>query len=86
MGVQLIAPYAQSAFARIDGREDEEMALLLPEITAVKQAATIIVPRGTFEPARQLVLTFKNQRQHIMLTRLVERSHYFERIQFSVTN
>lgn len=84
MGVQLIAPHAQSAFVRIDGREDEEMVLLLPEIAAVKQTATIVVPRGTFEPARQLVLTYQNQNQHIMLTRLIERSHYFERIQFSV--
>lgn len=84
MGVQLIAPHAQSAYARVDGREDEEMVLLLPEIAAVKQAATLIVPIGTFEPARQLVLSYKNQRQHIMLTRLVERSHYFERVQFSV--
>lgn len=86
MGVQLIAPHAQSAFARIDGSEEEEMVLLLPEIAAVKETATIIAPRGTFEPARQLVLTYKNQRQHIMLTRLIERSHYFERIKFSVIN
>ncbi|HSI37643.1 MAG TPA: hypothetical protein VK946_01070 [Methylotenera sp.] len=86
IGVQLIAPHAQSAFASIEGGEDEEMVLLLPEITAVKQATSIIVPRGTFEPARPLVLSYKNQRQHIMLTKLIERSHYFERIQFSVLN
>lgn len=86
MGIQLIAPHAQSTSVRIDGGEEEEIALLLPEIIAVKQAATIIVQTGIFEPARQLVLIYKNQRQHIMLTKLIERSHSFERIQYSVIN
>ena len=84
VGVQLISPQAQSAMARIDGRGADEMVLLLPEIIAAKQVASIITPRGMFEPARQMVLTLENKSIHIMLTRLTDRSQYFERMQYSV--
>ncbi|MGZ8261632.1 MAG: hypothetical protein ACXW11_09005 [Methylotenera sp.] len=84
IGVQLIAPQARSATARINGRDCDEVVLLLPQIVAVKQAATIIAPIGTFEPARQLTLAYNNESKHVMLTKLVERSQHFERIQYSV--
>lgn len=84
IGVQLIAPHANSAIARIDGREQDEMVLVLPEITATTQATSIIAPRGIFEPARQLSLTCNGKIQQIMLTKLTERSSQFERIQYSV--
>lgn len=86
IGVQLIAPQAQSAIAKIDGREHYEMVLLLPEIIATNQPATIIAPKGTFEPARSLTLTYNDTHQHIMLTKLIERSNHFEQIQYSVIN
>jgi len=86
IGVQLIAPQAQSAIAKIDGREHNEMVLLLQEILATNQPATIIAPRGTFEPARSLTLTYNDTHQHIMLTKLIERSNHFEQIQYSVIN
>ena len=86
IGVQLIAPRAQSAIARIDKTGREEMVLLLPEIVAVKQLATIIVRVGTFQPARQLSITYNNNTHIVMLTKIVERSHHFERIQYSVIN
>lgn len=84
VGVQLIAPQAQSATARIDGRDSDEMVLLLPEIEAVKQAMTIIAPKGTYQPAQQLTLKYNNITQHVMLTKLIERSFQFERMQFSI--
>lgn len=86
IGVQLIAPHAQSAMARFNASNYDEMVLLLPEIVAVKQAATIIARVGTFEPARQLSITHNNKTQLVMLTKLVERSPHFERIQYSVIN
>ncbi len=84
IGVQLIAPQAQSATVRIDGRNKDEMVLLLPEMTAVKQAMSIIAPKGTYQPAQQLTLKYNNVSQHVMLTKLIERSHQFERMQFSI--
>jgi hypothetical protein len=86
IGVQLIAPHAQSAMARINKIGHEETILLLPEIVAVKQPATIIARVGTYEPARQLPITYNNDTHVIMLTKIVERSHHFERIQYSVIN
>ena len=86
IGVQLIAPRAQSAMARIDVKGREEMVLLLAEIVAVKQLATILARVGTFQPARQLSVTYNNSTHIIMLTKIVERSHHFERIQYSVIN
>jgi hypothetical protein len=84
IGVQFIAPQAHSAVATMSGRNQDERVLLLSEIAAIKQAATIIAPRGTYEPARQLTLTYNSKIRQIMLTRLVERSHYAERIQYSI--
>ncbi|MDP1595552.1 MAG: hypothetical protein Q8S46_05745 [Methylotenera sp.] len=84
IGVQFIAPQAHSAVATMSGRCQDERVLLLPEIAAIKQAATIIAPRGTHEPARQLTLTYNSKIIKIMLTMLVERSHFAERIQYSI--
>ena len=86
IGVQLIAPRAQSAIAYIDKTGREEMVLLLPELVAVKQLATIITRVGTYLPARQLTITYNNNTHIIMLTKIIERSHHFERIQYSVIN
>ncbi len=86
IGVQLIAPRAQSAIAQIDKIGREEMVLLLPELIAVKQLATIIARVGTYQPARQLLITYNNSTHVIMLTKIVERSHHFERIQYTVIN
>jgi hypothetical protein len=45
-----------------------------------------MAPIGTYEPALRLILTVNQDRKHILLIKLIERSHYFERIQFSVLN
>jgi len=86
IGVQLIAPHAQSAIAYIDKTGSEEMVLLLPELAAVKMPATIIVRVGVYQPARQLLIKYNSSTHVIMLTKIVERSHHFERIQYSFVN
>lgn len=84
IGIQLIGPQAQGMIANINDSNRDELALLLPEISIMRQAATIVAPKGTFTPARQLTLSYKNKTQQILLTKLVERTHYIERIQFSI--
>lgn len=85
IGVQIIAPYAKHAVAtNIDDRDSDELILALPEIPAVKQIATLILPKGTFEPARQLTVISDNQQKRVLLTRMIERSQHFERVQYSV--
>jgi len=84
IGIQLIGPQAQGAVANINDSNRDELVLLLAEISAMRQAATIIAPKGTYAPARQLTLSYKNKTQQIMLTKLLERTHYVERVQFSI--
>lgn len=83
IGVQLIAPQASSVTAHIEDRGYDEAVLLLPEISAVNQPATIIAPRGTYTPARILSIHSAQNVKKIMLTKLVECTHLIERIQFS---
>lgn len=83
IGVQLIAPQATSGIAHIDERNLDEPVLLLPEITAVNQVATIIAPRGTYSPARILGIQTQHNLKKVMLTKLVECTHLIERIQYS---
>ncbi|MDP3087748.1 MAG: hypothetical protein Q8M99_06135 [Methylotenera sp.] len=86
MGVQLIAPNAQSAMARMNKTGREEMVLLLPELKATNQVATIIARVGTYSPAQLLSINYDNNTYVIMLTKILERSHLFERIQYSIIN
>jgi len=83
IGVQLIAPQATAAIAQIDARDYEEPVLMLPEISAVSQAATIIAPRGTYAPARVLTIQTEGKIQKVMLTKLVECTPLIERVQYS---
>lgn len=84
IGVQLISPQIQRASAVINGMDHHEMVLLVPQIFAAKQLASLIAPIGTYKPARQLTLTHDNESKHVMLTKLIERSSHFERVQYSV--
>lgn len=84
IGIQLLAPHAQGAIANINDANRNETILVLAEITAIRQPASIIAPKGTYSPARQLTLKYTNRSQQIMLTRVTERTHFIERIQFSI--
>ncbi|WP_036300613.1 hypothetical protein [Methylotenera sp. L2L1] len=84
IGIQLIAPYADSAIAKIFQHSTNNNILVLPEITAVKQAATIIAPRGTYINGRQLTFTCNQKTEQVALNKLIERTHDVERIQFNV--
>lgn len=83
IGIQLLAPQAQCAIANINDTNRNEPVLVLAEIIAVRQAASIIAPKGTYSPARQLTLRYSDKTQQIMLTKVTERTHFIERIQFS---
>jgi hypothetical protein len=61
-----------------------EIALLLPELAALKQPATLITPRGVYQPARVLDMDANGTIQRILVTRLQDRTNSFERFQFSV--
>lgn len=83
IGIQLIAPNAQAAIARRLNDNTDRAILLLPEIRAVKQPATIVAPLGTYEPGLQLVIKSNNKSIQVVLAKLLERTHDIERIQFN---
>ncbi|MDP3210290.1 hypothetical protein [Methylotenera sp.] len=84
IGVQLIAPCAESAVAQTFQHSAISNILVLPEIVAVKQVATIIAPRGTYINGRQLTYTYNQKSEQVILNKLIERTHDFERIQFNI--
>lgn len=84
IGVQLIAPQALSAIARIENLNYDESILMLPEISAVNQVATIIGPRGMYAPGRTLTIECKGSIKKAMLTKLLECTHLIERMQYSL--
>jgi len=83
IGAQMIAPSAQPAKVHADDLLQSELALLLPELTTLKQPATLIAARGLYKPARTLQLEEGGRIIDILLTRMVERTNNFERFQFS---
>ncbi|HSD85361.1 MAG TPA: hypothetical protein VLG46_15975, partial [Anaerolineae bacterium] len=83
IGAQMLAPSAQAVSIATAEHDTFEPALLLPELAALKQPASLICARGIYKPARSITLEVDGRRTNILLTRLLERTSSFERFQFS---
>lgn len=83
IGAELMAPEAQSVRIRAVGLYEYEQAILLPELPALGQPASLIAVSGVYSPAREMDFNFSSKNSRIMLTRLIERTSAFERFQFS---
>ncbi len=87
IGAQLVAPKADPARIKpsIAGpAETFQAALLLPEIPLLKQPETLIAPRGTFGPQRELLLELDGKTtQAVRAVKLVEQTAGYERFEFS---
>lgn len=83
VGAQLIAPEAKAAGARPADKKKFEPVLILPGVTALKQAPSIVSGNGLYSPARVLELDEGGKISRIMVTKLIERTNSFERFQFS---
>ena len=84
IGTQLLAPKAEAAGVRLaNGSGLFEPALILPAMSAINQAASIIARCGIYAPARVLELDQNGSTCRIMVTKLIERTRSFERFQFS---
>lgn len=83
VGVELISPSASADIAKVEnnGLLIEGEALLLPEITALKQSASIVTARSFCKVGN--ILSF-NKHQKILVNKLVERSARFERFEYSL--
>jgi len=83
IGIQLIAPTARAIGLRRPSQPSFEFALLLPAIHALKQQASIVGAVGSYSPDRIMELDYDGRTRRIVLTKLVERTHGFERFQFT---
>jgi len=83
IGIQLIAPTARAIGLRRPSQPSFEFALLLPAIHALKQEASIVGAVGSYMPERIMELDYDGRTRRIVLTKLVERTHGFERFQFT---
>jgi hypothetical protein len=87
-GVQWIAASAEAVVVKIvtdEGKESDFLpALLLPEIPALKQPASLVTARGVYKPGRVFYLDNGARLYRVRITRPDEISHSFERFQFSM--
>ena len=84
VGLQLISPSASAVSIRADDNALESEALLLPELSALKQPASIITSVGLCKVGSTVELHYNNTVSKVRTTRLVERTASFERFQFSL--
>ena len=84
VGLELISPSVSAISAHFMNSAIQGEALLLPEITGLKQAASIIVARGFCKLDDTLKLVQNDKSSKIQITKLVERTARFERFQYSL--
>lgn len=83
-GVELISPSVTAITIIAENNAVEGEGLLLPELSALKQPASIIVPRGNYILGQSLKLINDNKQTKALITKLVERTATFERFQYSL--
>ncbi len=84
IGVQFIAPFAQSAIASNPKRQISERALIFSDSPSKAEQTNLIVPRNTFLPGLQLYLQWGNEKHQVLCTRLIEQTQHYDRIQFKM--
>lgn len=84
VGLQLISPSAAAVTVRADSNALDAEALLLPELSALKQPASIVAPLGLCKVGEQMELNHNNSYSKVRATKLIERTASFERFQYSL--
>jgi hypothetical protein len=85
LGAQMLAPTAEAVFVRsVIGHVGDQFqrALLLPEIPALKQAATLVCQRGCFAPKREFILERGSAQTAVRASKLLEQTATFELFEF----
>jgi hypothetical protein len=89
-GVQIIAPKAQPIAARrLDSANGKEFpfvpGLLLPEFRALRQAPSLILPRGTFQPPHRFeIMADDADSRAVLPTGFIDRTSSYERVSLDV--
>jgi hypothetical protein len=81
LGAQFLAPRAEAIALRPTIAAEEapfQPALLVPEVTALKQPERIVAQRGSFQPQREFELRVRGGSRTVRATKLVEQTDSFE--------
>ncbi len=84
IGLQLIAPNVSTVSIKSAKLVHFESALILPEISRLKQPMTIVASRGIYSPALVIDMKQDGTVKQVLATKLIERSASVERFQFSL--
>ncbi len=82
VGLQLISPSATAITVKPENTSIDSEALLLPELSALKQPASIITPPGLCKVGELVELNQNNTFSKVRTTKLIERTASFERFQY----
>jgi hypothetical protein len=85
LGVQMLAPSALPVVVKPTIAPDEALfqpALMLPELPILKQPATLVAPRGTYQELRELQVIKNGASITVRATKLLEQTATFEIMQF----
>lgn len=86
IGIQRLAPSGVPAKIKMlnkTGTETEfASAIILPEVSALKQKQSIIAPRGSFQRERQIYVDDGRSLRHAIATKLLEVTGSYERFEF----
>jgi cyclic-di-GMP-binding protein len=84
IGVELISPSATAVGIKAENSAIECEGLLLPELRALRQPGSLIIPRDYFKSDDRLILLHAHAHPKIKLTQLIERTATSERYQYSL--
>ncbi len=86
IGIQRLAPKAKPIVIKLiseDGRESDFLpAIILPEITAMKQQQSLIIHKGIFKQGRELYVDDGASLRKIQATKLLEETPIFSRFEY----
>ncbi len=85
-GIQMLTPTADVVQVRHADTEINEfsVALLLPELKVINQAATLIVPAQLFTSGDKILVQTNSCTQHVILNELIDDSGVFTQFRFSL--
>jgi cyclic-di-GMP-binding protein len=84
IGFELISPKVRAITIKPQKTTHEVKGLLLPELSALKQQASFISPRGEFSLGQTVELIDDGKKTTALATKLIERTSTFERYQYSL--
>lgn len=88
LGIQMLTPNAIAVAARVIGQNGSSMdsqflrCLMLPELRAINQPATLITPNLPFKQGSRILINIQNHSYEATLTHTLQQTRSFSQFQF----